>query len=99
MFAFKVCQTIGKVYIPPIVANARLPFWKLFRKEVMEMAHSNKVHTDVMMTLGGFSEFYRRTNHDPPAARILYQQGNEIRSRISDYHDLNTDRSYRHCQV
>ena len=56
------------------------------------MAHSNKVHTDVMMTLGEFSEFYRRADYNPPAARILFQQGNEIRSRISDCQDLNTDR-------
>ena len=69
-FAFKVCQTIDKVYIPPIVAHANLPFWKLFRKEVMEMAHSNKVHTDIMMTLGEFSEFYRRADMQSALLRI-----------------------------
>lgn len=61
-FTVKVCQLINKVYIPPIEAHANLPFWKLFRKEVEEMAHSNKVHVDIMMILGEFNEYYRKTD-------------------------------------
>lgn len=59
-FTVKICQTIDRVYIPPIEAHANLPFWKLFRKEVEELAHSNNVHVEVMMILGEFNEFYKK---------------------------------------
>jgi len=62
-FTVKVCQALNKVYIPPIVAHAKLPFWELFRKEVEEMAHSNKEHVDLMITLGEFNEYYRNAGN------------------------------------
>jgi tetratricopeptide (TPR) repeat protein len=59
-FTVKICQMIDRVYIPPIEAHANLPFWKLFRKEVEELAHSNNVHVEVMMILGEFNEYYKK---------------------------------------
>jgi tetratricopeptide (TPR) repeat protein len=68
----KICQVIGKPYIPPIVAHPKLPFRELFRKEVAEMAeiakmsdeekkvHSVKSHTDLMIILGEFNEYYKK---------------------------------------
>lgn len=60
-FTVKVCQLLGKVYVPPIEAHPSLPFWKLFRKEVEEMAHSNREHVDLMMILGEFNLHYRKS--------------------------------------
>lgn len=59
-FAVNICKIIGKLYLPPIEAHPSLPFWKLFRKEVEDMAHSNKEHVDLMMILGEFNEYYRK---------------------------------------
>jgi tetratricopeptide (TPR) repeat protein len=55
----KICNLAGKVYIPPIEAHPNLPFWKLFRKEVEDLAHSSKDHIDLMMILGEFNEYYK----------------------------------------
>lgn len=55
----KICQLAGKIYIPPIEAHPNLPFWKFFRKEVEDLAHSNKDHIDLMMILGEFNEYYK----------------------------------------
>jgi tetratricopeptide (TPR) repeat protein len=69
-FTVKVCKIIGQNYVVPIEAHANLPFWKLFRKEVADMAHSNKVHVDVMMTLGEFNEYYKRVDLQNALLRI-----------------------------
>lgn len=69
-FTVKVCKIIDHIYVIPIEAHANLPFWKLFRKEVADMAHSNKVHVDVMMTLGEFNEYYKRVDLQNALLRI-----------------------------
>jgi len=71
-FTVKICQTIDKVYIPPIEAHANLPFWKLFRKEVEELAHSNNVHVEVMMILGEFNEYYKKAEMQLVLKKINY---------------------------
>jgi tetratricopeptide (TPR) repeat protein len=68
----KICQLIQKTYLPPFEAHSNLPFWKLFRTEVEEMAHSNNVHVDIMMILGEFNEFYRRSDMQNALLRIDY---------------------------
>ena len=68
-FTVKVCKLIDKLYIPPIEAHPSLPFWKLFRKEVEDMAHSNKEHVDLMMILGEFNEYYKKA--EMPWAHFL----------------------------
>ena len=55
----KICNLIGKDYIPLIEAHPNLPFWKFFRKEVEDLAHSSKEHIDLMMVLGEFNEYYK----------------------------------------
>jgi tetratricopeptide (TPR) repeat protein len=57
-FTVKICHLIGKDYIPPIIAHPNLPFWKLFRKEIEEMDHSNSDHVAIMIILGEFNEHY-----------------------------------------
>jgi Tfp pilus assembly protein PilF len=71
-FTVKVCQLTGNTYFPPIEAHPNLPFWKLFRKEVEEMAHSNKEHIDLMMILGEFNEYYKRAEMPVALKRINY---------------------------
>ncbi len=71
-FTIKICQKIGKVYIPPIEAHPNLPFWKFFREEVEEMAHSNKKHVDIMMILGKFNEHYKRSNIEQALKEISF---------------------------
>jgi len=61
-FTIKVCKIIDKLYLPPIEAHPNLPFWQFFRKEVEEIAHSNKEHVDLMMTLGEFNEYFIQGN-------------------------------------
>jgi tetratricopeptide (TPR) repeat protein len=58
----KICKLAGKIYIPPIEAHPSLPFWKFFRKEVEEFAQSNKDHVDLMMILGEFNEYYKKSS-------------------------------------
>ena len=82
-FTVKVCQVIGKRYVPPIVAHPNLPFRDLFRKEIAEMdimaemndrekrAHSNKNHTEIMIILGEFNEYYKQENKDIGRALFL----------------------------
>lgn len=71
-FTVKICQTIDRVYIPPIEAHANLPFWKLFRKEVEELAHSNNVHVEVMMILGEFNEYYKKAEMQLALKKISF---------------------------
>lgn len=58
----KLCELLNKVYVPPIKAHPNLPFWELFRKEVEELAHSNKAHVDIIKILGAFTEHYKKGN-------------------------------------
>ncbi|MDO8951716.1 MAG: TIR domain-containing protein [Draconibacterium sp.] len=71
-FTVKICQTIDKVYIPPIEAHANLPFWKLFRKEVEELVHSNNVHVEIMMILGEFNEYYKKAEMQMALKKISF---------------------------
>jgi tetratricopeptide (TPR) repeat protein len=71
-FTVKVCKLIGKQYIPPIEAHQNLPFWKLFRKEVEDIAHSNKEHVDLMMILGEFNEYYLKADMQKALFLITY---------------------------
>jgi tetratricopeptide (TPR) repeat protein len=71
-FTAKICQLLGKIYVPPIIAHPNLPFWKLFRKEIEEMAHSNREHVDIMMILGEFNENYRKAEMERALFLITY---------------------------
>lgn len=71
-FTVKICQTIDKVYIPPIDAHANLPFWKLFREEVEELAHTIHVHVEVMMILGEFNEYYKKAEMQMALKKINF---------------------------
>ena len=42
----RICHSLGVVYTPVIEAHPRLPFWKLFREEVVTFAHSNAAAHD-----------------------------------------------------
>ena len=61
-FTIRVCKRLDRQYIPPIEAHPNLPFWKLFKGEIEELAHSNKEHVDLMALLGEFNEYYKRSN-------------------------------------
>ncbi|TSA36051.1 MAG: toll/interleukin-1 receptor domain-containing protein [Porphyromonadaceae bacterium] len=80
----KVCQLIDKQYIPPITAHSHLPFWEFFRREVFEMAHSNKYQVDLMMILGEFNENYRQQNQKE-AHFLITHFINSCRYRIKSY--------------
>jgi len=83
-FTVKICQTIDKVYIPPIEAHANLPFWKLFRKEVEELAHTNNVHVEVMMILGEFNEYYKKAEMQLAFKKINFFI-DTCDNRVTDY--------------
>jgi tetratricopeptide (TPR) repeat protein len=68
----KLCHLIDQIYIPPIEAHPRLPFWKLFRKEVEDLAYSNKEHVDLMMLLGEFNEYYKKSEIENALNVIRY---------------------------
>ncbi len=57
-----ICNRLNQLYIPQIKAHPRLPFWKLFRDEVIEMAHSNRSHVELMTILGEFNENFKNNN-------------------------------------
>ncbi|MBK7381971.1 MAG: TIR domain-containing protein [Flavobacteriales bacterium] len=59
-----ICLRAKVTYVPPIVAHHRLPFWKEFRDEVRDMAHSNHQHVGMMMVLGKFNEYHRLGRHE-----------------------------------
>ena len=54
-----ICNQSGHIYIPRIEAHHRLPFWKFFRDEVVELAHSN---AELMSILGEFNEYFKKGN-------------------------------------
>jgi len=59
-FTILICRKLNKNYLPPVEAHPNLPFWKLFREEVMGLAHSNNYHLELMKTLGEFNEYYKK---------------------------------------
>lgn len=68
----RISQLAGKTYVPPIEAHPSLPFWKLFRKEVEELAHSGKDHIELMMILGEFNEYYKKSDLERALFLISY---------------------------
>ncbi len=58
----KICESIGAEYNPLHDAHPRLPFWELFRKEVMEALHSNASHIKLMTILSEFNERFKDKN-------------------------------------
>ena len=55
----KICQHLGKIYQPLIEAHSRLPFWELFRDEVLELKHSRSSHVELMILLTEFNEHFQ----------------------------------------
>jgi tetratricopeptide (TPR) repeat protein len=55
-----ICKRIGKDFIPQIEAHPKLPFWRLFRDEVLSLAHSNHSHVHLMSIIGEFNEYMKR---------------------------------------
>lgn len=59
-FTIKVCQVLDIPYVPPEEAHPNMPFWKLFREEVRNLAYSNREHVDLIRILGEFNEYYKK---------------------------------------
>ncbi len=58
----RICARLNQTYIPQIEAHPRLPFWKLFRDEVMKMVYSNHTHVELLTILGEFNEYFKKSN-------------------------------------
>jgi len=55
----KICRKLGVTYVPLIEAHPRLPFWKFFRDEVFELAHSRSAHVELMTIVGVFNKKFQ----------------------------------------
>jgi len=80
----RISQLAEKTYVPPIEAHPSLPFWKLFRKEVEALAHSSKDHIELMMILGEFNEYYKKSDLERAHFLISYFI-QSCKYRVPDY--------------
>jgi tetratricopeptide (TPR) repeat protein len=68
----EICRVMNVRYNPLPEAHPRLPFWTLFREEVMRETHGNNAHARLMVILGEFNAAVRKEDWEKAYALISY---------------------------